>query len=433
MKLFDIPGLSMAVINDGKIDWTRGFGFQDNKQKTLVTPNTLFQAGSVSKPIAALGALALVQQGVLNLDENINVYLKTWKVPDNEFTTKEKVTLRRLLTHSAGFTVHDFPGYTPGEKKPELIQILNGTAHANTAKIEVDFVPGIESRYSGGGYTVLQQLINDVTNIPFHEAMKKLVFEPLKMDNSSYEQPLPLNKQNKAASGYYTDDTNVKGNYHTYPEKAAAGLWTTAQELAKYIIEVQKMMEGKSNNVVKQALAKQMLTRQIGDWGLGLTLQGRGKNGRFSHNGENAGFQTMLVGFVHNGKGAVMMSNSNNDFLVFPDILQSIAREYKWPEFDYLKQQEIDPINHEDLEKFQGYFTSTDLPLNIEIKMIKEKLYGQATGQNRFPLIPMGQSKFISPLLNLTLYFMKDKNNKINSNRFILNQGGRDYNYIKKD
>ena len=203
MRARDIPGLSLAIIQDGKIIKAQGYGFTDKGGQTAVTTNTLFQAGSVSKSVAAFGTLHLVEEGRLFLDTNVNAQLRTWKVPDNEHTQKEKVTLRRILSHSAGLTVHGFPGYATNTTMPTLLQVLDGVKPANTAAIRVDTVPGSQWRYSGGGYTVMQQLIIDTTGKPFPEFMSETVLKPLGMRNSSYEQPLPTELTGATAAGYF--------------------------------------------------------------------------------------------------------------------------------------------------------------------------------------------------------------------------------------
>lgn len=178
MEALKVPGLNVTVVDDFKIAWTKTYGVTEAGTTTPVTVNTLFQAGSISKPVAATGALYLVQHGKLSLDEDVNHELKTWKVPENEFTASQKVTLRRILSHSAGLTVHGFPGYEVGEPLPTLVQIFNGAKPANTAPIRVDFVPGSKSRYSGGGVTIEQQLIVDVTGKPFPIFMHETVLAP---------------------------------------------------------------------------------------------------------------------------------------------------------------------------------------------------------------------------------------------------------------
>ena len=325
-----VPGLSLAIIDGGKIVKARGYGVTDTAGGGPVTAATLFQAGSISKSVAALGALHLVEQGRLALDEDVNAKLTTWKVPDNEFTGKEKVTLRRLLSHTAGLTVHGFAGYGVGEPRPTLVQALNGEKPANSPAIRVDMLPGSKWRYSGGGYTVLQQMILDVTGQPFPAFMQQTVLAPLHMSHSTYEQPLPGDKAVTTASGYYADGKPVKGRWHIYPEMAAAGLWTTASDLATFAIGVQRSLAGTSNPVISQAMTRQMLTDQKDGDGLGVFLQGKGHDLRFMHDGRDEGFDAVMVSYAETGQGAVIMINANSDSRMVPHILETIATEYHW-------------------------------------------------------------------------------------------------------
>jgi len=211
MREHQIIGLSLAIIQQGKIVKAQGYGFTDKSGKTPVTPTTLFQAGSISKAVAASGTLHLVEQGRLSLDTNVNAVLRTWKVPENEFTKEKKVTLRGILSHSAGLTVHGFPGYAMNSPVPTLVQVLDGTKPANTGAIRVDITPGSQARYSGGGYTVMQQLIIDVTEEPFTKFMHDTVLKPLGMTNSTYEQPLPPELSVRTATGYHANGEEVAG------------------------------------------------------------------------------------------------------------------------------------------------------------------------------------------------------------------------------
>ncbi len=235
-----IRGLSLAIIQNGKIVLAKAWGVTDDGSHAPVTPATLFQAGSISKPVSALGALHLVEAGKLSLDADVNGYLTTWKVPGNSFTATEKVTLRRLLSHSAGMTVHGFPGYDVSVGMPPLVQVLDGTPPANTPAIRVDTTPGAIWRYSGGGFTVMQQMVIDVTGQPFPRFMQETVLGPIGMTASSFEQPQPPARAALTAAGYYADRTPVRGRWHLYPEMAAAGLWTTPTDLAKFAIEIQE-------------------------------------------------------------------------------------------------------------------------------------------------------------------------------------------------
>jgi CubicO group peptidase (beta-lactamase class C family) len=254
-------------------------------------------------------------------------------VPENEFTRDQKVTLRRILSHSAGLTVHGFPGYAVDETPPSLVDILDGKKPANTAPIRVDLVPGSTERYSGGGYTIMQLLLTDVTGMPFPPLLRNTVLEKIGMQHSTYQQPLPPDWAKDAASGYRSNGDPVAGKWHVYPEMAAAGLWTTASDLAQFAIEIQKSREGRSNRVLSREMTNQMLTRQIDGAGLGLMLGGTDQAPRFSHGGADDGFQAFLIGTLDSGKGAVVMTNSDNGISLAQEILLSIAAEYGWPDY----------------------------------------------------------------------------------------------------
>ena len=216
MKELNITGLSIAVMNNGVIEWAKGYGMADSLENRKVTTETLFQAGSISKAIAATRALQLVEDGRIQLDMNVNHYLDQWTVPENEFTTKEKVTTRRLLNHSAGLTVHGFPGYGVKDTIPSVIGVLNG--EGNTGPVRVFREPGEKVGYSGGGYTVLQLMISDMEQQDFSEIMYEKVLTPLGMTSSTYQNPLPKKYHRMAAAGYYSDGSQVEGKWHTYPE-----------------------------------------------------------------------------------------------------------------------------------------------------------------------------------------------------------------------
>lgn len=330
MQLYKCPGLSVAVIDNFKIAWAKGYGVTQAGSNVPVTVHTLFQAGSISKPVAATGTLSLVEHGKLSLDENVNQKLKSWRVPDNEFTKDEKVTLRRILSHSAGLTVHGFPGYEVGSPIPTLVQIFNGEPPANTAPIRVDFVPGTKFRYSGGGVTIEQQVVIDVTGKAFLQFMRETVLDKIGMADSTYEQPLPPARASMAATGTRADGTLIPGKWHIYPEMAAAGLWTTATDLAKFGIEIALSKQGKANHVLAQATTREMLKPQIEQVGLGFFLAGHKNPEEFGHNGSDEGFQAILIMFADSGKGVAIMANSDNGISVANYLIQSVAKEYAW-------------------------------------------------------------------------------------------------------
>jgi CubicO group peptidase (beta-lactamase class C family) len=329
MELYKVPALSIAVIDDYKIVWAKGYGTIGTGSTSPVTTRTLFQAGSISKPVAATGALYLVEQGKLSLDEDVNSKLKTWKVPENDFTKDQKVTLRRLMSHTAGLTVHGFPGYDVEAPLPTLVQVFNGEKPANTAAIRVDVVPGTIQRYSGGGVTIEQQLMMDVTGKPFPQLLRETVLDKIGMSDSTYEQPLPPARAALTAIGTYSDGKPVHGKWHIYPEMAAAGLWTTPTDLAKFAVEIAQSRRGKSNRVLSQKMAEEMLTEVKDGAGLGFFVEKKNP-GQFGHNGADEGFQALLTMNSESGKGIAIMADSDNGINVANFVLRSIAKEYAW-------------------------------------------------------------------------------------------------------
>ena len=338
MQLYKVPGVSVAVIDNFKIAWAKGYGVTEAGGNTPVTAHTLFQAASISKPVSATGSLWLVEHGKLSLDENVNLKLKSWQVPDNEFTKDQKVTLRRLVSHSAGLTVHGFPGYEVGGPIPTLGQILNGEPPANTAPVRVNAVPGTKYNYSGGGITIEQLLITDVTGKPFPQFMRETVLDKIGMTDSTYEQPLPAARAVMAATATHSDGLSVPGKWHIYPEMAAAGLWTTPTDLAKFAIEVALSKQGRANHVLSGDMTREMLKQQIatdageeGTWmGLGLFLGDYKNPQEFGHDGSNEGFRSLLVMFADSGEGVAIMVNSDNGVPIENAVLQSVAKEYGW-------------------------------------------------------------------------------------------------------
>ena len=349
MQADKIPGVSIAVIDGGELAWAGGYGVLDVESNRPVTAEALFQACSISKPIAAMAALHLVGQGKLNLDEDVNRKLVSWQVPENEFTEDQKVTLRRLLTHTAGLTVSGFRGYAADEPVPTLLQILDGVPPANSMPIRVDTVPGTQWRYSGGGFIVLQQLLIDVTGKPFPEIMQDLVLQKLDMEHSTYQQPIPDHLKAEAACAHDETGANVKGDWFTYPELAAAGLWTTPSDLARVAIELQKSKAGVSDKVLSAEMTNEMLSdqmegfpeemvsqrysRRIRNQGLGFRLEGRGGSARFSHHGGNMGYRCFMLAYCEAGPGAVVMTNSDNGADFIQEIVRSIAQEYDWADY----------------------------------------------------------------------------------------------------
>ena len=408
MAHYKVPGVSVAFFDHGQILWTRAYGLADVAAKKPVTPGTLFQAASISKPVAALAALRLVQDGKLNLDEDVNVKLHTWKVPENAFTEKEKVTIRRILSHSAGLTVHGFPGYASDEPIPTVVQILNGEKPANTDPIRVDVVPGTLWRYSGGGFVVLQTLLSDVTGKPFPQIMSELVLRPAGMTHSTYEQPLPKNRAPEAATPYRGNGEPVKGGSHTYPEMAPAGLWTTPSDLAHMAIEVENEYTGKSSKILSQDMARLMLTKQIGTWGLGFGLESTGGKSTFGHGGANEGFRCNIETQIDSGQGLAVMTNSDSGGELTNEIFRSVAKEYGWPDY-HPAEHVLIKINPALFKPYAGIYEVPGVgKLTVTVKDTGAYIQADPLGPEPQELLPESPTQFFVLSSDITFTFQKD-------------------------
>jgi CubicO group peptidase (beta-lactamase class C family) len=326
-----VPGASVAIVEGYQIAWADGFGSRAASSEDPVQPSTRFQAASISKPVTALAVLKLVEQGKLRLDDDVNERLTSWHIPDSPLAKDRPVTLRRLLSHTAGLTVHGFAGYNADTPFPSLVQVLDGAPPANSKAIRLDVKPGYMFRYSGGGYCVAQQLVIDTTGMTFPDFMRAQVLDPLGMEHSTYQQPLPKDLVNQAAFGHRKDSSVIPGNYHGYPELAAAGLWTTPTDLAKVVIDIAKSASQDQGKILSQKTAAEMLTVEKGMYGLGITVQGEGAKLRFGHDGGNEGYRCEMLGFPATGQGLVIMTNSDTGGVIFQEVIKAAAEAYAWP------------------------------------------------------------------------------------------------------
>ncbi|NIM12369.1 MAG: serine hydrolase [Candidatus Aminicenantes bacterium] len=408
MKHHKVPGVSIAVIKDFKLHWTNGYGIKDVTTMEPVTEATLFQAASISKPVTAMAVLRKVQEGKLKLDEKVNDVLVTWKLPENQLTKQTPLTIKHLLTHSGGVTVHGFRGYTSSEPIPSLVQVLDGKRPANSEAIRVDMVPGYMFRYSGGGYCILQQLLMDTVKQPFPIIMEDTVLKPLGMTHSTYLQPLPEDRQKFAASGHRPVGFRIKGKWHIYPEMAAAGLWTTSRDLAQFVIELQLSLKNKSNKVLSQETSQQMLTPHVSNFmGLGLLISKPGKNAvYFRFSGDNEGYSCYLIAHKNNGYGAVVMTNSDNGVFLYNEIVRGIANIYQWD--DYLPEpHEIIKIAPEKLKPLAGkYAVDSDHVLTLTWE--DNRLTAQVTYGEKAKIFPISETKFVRKDERVIYEFVSD-------------------------
>jgi len=422
-----VPGVSIAVVHNGVIEWARGYGVAE-LGGTPVSAETIFQAGSISKPIATLAALHLVQEGKLSLDSDVNATLTSWKIPPSSAAQGKPVTLRELLTHTAGFTVHGFPGYAENAPVPTLVQVLNGEPPANTAPIRLESVPGSKWNYSGGGFTVMQQLVLDVAKEPFPKLLHDTVLMPIGMIHSTYQQPLPSDLHSAAAMPYTVEGVAVPGGPHTYPEMAAAGLWTTPSDLAHYIIEVQQSLQGHLNHVLSQQMTQQMLAPGKGDWGPGLQIGGSASKPYFSHGGVNEGYESLFAAYEHGGDGAVVMTNAQGGSRLASEVMSSIALAYDWPDFHPAVRTQI-KLEPAALARYVGSYQITP-QFSIAFTLEGDQLMTQATGEPKMPIFPESDRKFFFKVMDAEVEFFSDDKGQVSY--LILHQGGHEIKGMKK-
>lgn len=333
IKFHNIHGVSVAVIHNYKIHWARGYGFADTADTRPVSTNTLFQAASISKSLNAMGVLQLADKKLIDIHQNINEYLRSWKFPEDSLTSKTKLTTAHLLSHTGGLTIHGFPGYKWTDSIPSDNDILDGKRPANTRAVRSQFAPGVRYQYSGGGTTITKKIIMDVSGQEYDTYMWKQVMEPIGMSKSFFTQPPPPQAFRVLATAYYANGKPVKDKFHIYPEQAPDGLWTSPTDIGNFIIEMQLSLQGKSNKVLSKEMTNIMVTPYIDkSAALGVFIDTRGSQKYFQHGGANEGFRCQYFGSLENGNGVVVMVNSDNGAII-GEIVNSVATIYGWKDF----------------------------------------------------------------------------------------------------
>lgn len=394
MTALSVPAVSIAFVDEGRIAWTRTWGLADLESGRSADVHTRFQAASMSKPVAATAALAMVDAGELALDEPVNARLKSWKIPENALTLATPATLRHLLGHTAGLTVGGFPGYGPGETVPKVLQVLDGAPPAKTVAVVVDQRPGLAHRYSGGGYTVLQQLMSDASGQDFAQLMDGKILGPLDMTASGYRQPLPPSLGDAVASGYRSDGQMTPGRFSTYPELAAAGLWATPSDLALWLIAVEGAYRGEPGALLRPQTARAMLSPGPDGWGLGVGVAGEGKDLRFFHTGSNDGFRGMLVGFPERRQGVVVMTNADKGGVLVGELVQAIAEAYGWPGFEPTRVEAV-PLPAAAMAGYEGAYRSSYDEIRLALSSRGDTLRVLSTVGEIAELVPQGPDRFV--------------------------------------
>jgi CubicO group peptidase (beta-lactamase class C family) len=428
MDRYHVPGVSVAVVNNGRLEWAKGYGVVA-VGGTEVDTETLFLAGHISQGVAATAALKLVERGLIGLDEDVNNKMTSWSVAENEFTANQKVTLRGILSHTSGLNVPTSLGYLSGEALPGLPQVLEGEPPAQNEPIRVAATPGQQVRYSLGGYVVLQQLLEDMTASPYAEFARTTVLAPLGMERSFHAQPLPEHLATHAAVGHEPTNEEVPGRSRVYPAQAALGMWTTPSDLARLVSELQRSYLGESQSIIARESAEQMFTPQMDDRGLGFIVGGSHEWRSFSLEGHGNNYLCDLFGYVSQGMGAVVMTNSSNGEWVKSQVIRAIAAEYDWPDF---RQSEIElaQLSDEAAAELLGRysFRETERILTREDGRL---LFGREGGIAQ-QLLPVSEDLFVEPVFGHHWGVERDATGSVSGITLILN-GARLFTYVRVD
>ncbi len=325
MRTLRVPSVDVALIEHGRLAWSHTFG--------TAPGNAIYQAASLSKLVTAVAALRLVDRGVLALDRNVNDDLTGWRVPENDFTRGHPVTLRQLLSMTAGIGVPGYRGYEGGQKLPTLRQILDGAPPANSPPVRVEAIPGSRYAYSGGGYEIVQALIEATTKMNFQDALESLLLRPADMPNSYFLQPLPAELTPRAATGHAGNGDELPGGWRIVPALAAGGLWSSSVDLAHVLIALERAYRGDPGALLDRASARAMMTQQNGGpYGLGAAIAGNGESRVLMKRGQNIGYQSYVLLFPETGQGIVVLTGSNNGTTLATALIHRAAAAYNWPQ-----------------------------------------------------------------------------------------------------
>ena len=433
MTRFNVPGVSIAVIRDHQIHWAKGYGIADIGTGAPVNTETMFQAASISKPVAAMAVLRAVQDGLFTLDTDINTILTSWKLDGGEFTKDRPVTPRMLTSHTSGLgDGFGFPGYNPSDSLPTVVQILGGHKHSNVGVLFMERPPMSLMEYSGGGVTLMQQALSDARKRPFADIMRDDVLRPIGMTRSTFEQPLPESFDRNAARAHSRDGKAMGAKWHVYPEQAAAGLWTTPSDLARLVIEVQRSSSGQSNRVLSRAVVQEMLSPVgVGDYAVGFAVTRMGQGWYFAHGGSNWGFRGTLLAHKVKGYGLAILTNADQGGAVANELSRRIQRAYEWDSFAEPAPRGYRPpverteitVAESMLRNYVGEYQLTP-QLSITITLEDGRLQAQPTGQSKAALYAEATDKFFLRVVNAQVTFTRAPSGEVAG--LVLHQGGRD-------
>jgi CubicO group peptidase (beta-lactamase class C family) len=437
MAHYGVPGVAVAIIENGEVVFAQGYGVTQQGSDEAVNADTLFSVGSVSKTITAALTLKMAEQQQVDLNNDIRPQLASWRLPESEFMTADGMNLRMLLSHTAGLNIHGFADYQPGEALPNVLQTLNGEHPAKNEALTLVSRPGERYRYSGGGYTLVQQLLSETAQQSFPALTKDILTKPLGMARSTFQNPLPESVKNVAkAHNRDGDAVALPRGYESFPEMAASGFWTSANDLSKFVQMLLKSYT--QGGYLSQAMAIDMMTRVApSQHGLGPRVEGVGDQFMFHHGGANDSYRAWIEGHLATGNGLVVLTNGSNGSSLFVEIRNAVADAMEWKINQAVKVPSI-KISPQQLETYTGQYEvneSFPLPLrqqmaamqgvmNVRLEGQQLKLISERSGRS-YDLLPITPDQFIVQGISLRLgtpilQFYRNAKNQVQGIRFIM-------------
>lgn len=388
MKLYNVPAVSISVVDDGNIVWSKAYG-KTHEGGSETSTQTLFQTGSVGKIIAAITILSLVKDGVVDLDTDINDYLTSWELPQNRYNSRDMVTIRQLLSHTSGIG-DDYSEYSLDDSLPSL------TEHLEKNNYSLLKPPGEGYFYSGAGYIVIEQIIEDVTGRSYSEVATERVIDRIGLKNTSFRKKLSEDELGKIAFAHHKDGSVYDDPYPVYPSFAPGTCnWSTAEDLAKLFVELRKSYFGESDRLLPQYLCKLMMTHSSPAYGLGMKLIEDNGELFIGHSGDFYGFHACLYGYLESGKGISVTTNGDNGVRLYNEIIRSVSNRYNWTG---CKQEILSPLKSRPTitGRYCGSFFLPGKLDVVNIRLVDTQLYADILGYTGSELQPLSDTKFYS-------------------------------------
>ncbi|MGB5554831.1 MAG: serine hydrolase domain-containing protein [Flavobacteriaceae bacterium] len=408
MSEYNIPALSLAVMNKGKIEWADMYQNVNFPEEQKLDCASIFQAASLSKPVTFLAALRMHAAGEIDLDENIQNYLKDFELPQGKQTVENPVTFRNIFSHTSGISAGGYDGYSKDLAIPSDLAILRGNEGINTPAIAVISAPNEMLAYSGGGYTVAELALQDIYGDEFSNIMKKWILEPVGMEYSEFTQPLPDSKSDQVAKGYTQSGDVLDGGWRNHPEQAAAGLWSNAIDMAKFLIEIYKAYQGKSA-LFSQSDIQSILSHERDGHVYGFLLNRNGDDIAITHYGGNAGYRTGMTISLTSGNGLVYLTNSDNGGALGNELLLSASQVYNWQHFKQINVQRK-KVSSEILKGLAGkYKWNNQIDLSISFDENTDLISLFFPNGDEYQLTPIrgDELDFIHPNTGVKISFLK--------------------------